>query len=547
MILVLREWDHDGIVVAPFGGTPVRLSVADLLECAPAKLDEHSGQRLSAMAMATAEPALRHASQSGSDWHFSFDTGETLTLTTPNLVPYALPTALRPILEGWGEMPVQTFPYAAYKSDDACRRQCLQHVARFGWALLTDASDQPGTVEDAIASFGFVRETNYGRVFDVRNTAAASNLAYTSLELEPHTDNPYRDPVPGLQLLHCLSNSVDGGETRLVDGFGAAQKLKEIAPEDFEILAATAVRFGWGDAENSFETSKPVIELDFGGALSCIRYNNRAFRSIDAPVDQRRAWRKAILAFAEIISAPDNSLDLKLNSGDLLIMDNCRVLHGRRSFEDSPSRMRHLQGAYADRDGLFSTLSVLASQEVDRRMDRLNALFASPAMSLNYGENLSIREHQLQAADLALAQGCEANIVAACLLHDIGWALPEDARGHDQSGADFLADIFGSLVADPVRLHVMAKRFLVTEFPEYRACLSQASIDTLATQGGPMSEGEAREFAKAPGFDAAILVRRMDDQAKNVDKPTTDYSAYMEMLKGLIAKAMSMERVADAK
>ena len=53
-------------------------------------------------------------------------------------------------------------------------------------------------------TFGYVRETNYGRVFDVRVEAAPANLASTGLALRPHTDNPYRDPVPTVQLLHCL-------------------------------------------------------------------------------------------------------------------------------------------------------------------------------------------------------------------------------------------------------------------------------------------------------------------------------------------------------
>ena len=92
----------------------------------------------------------------------------------------------------------------------------------------------------------------------------------------------------------------------------------------------------------------------------------------------------------------------------------------------------------------------------------------------------------------------------------------------------------------------LAKRFLVAEFPAYRACLSQASLDTLARQGGLLSPDEALQFSKAPGFDAAILVRRIDDEAKMVDKSTADYAAFKGMLKGLIAKAISMEGIADA-
>ena len=55
--------------------------------------------------------------------------------------------------------------------------------------------------------FGYVRETNYGKWFEVRSEINAINLAYTNLGLQAHTDNPYRDPVPTIQILYCLENS----------------------------------------------------------------------------------------------------------------------------------------------------------------------------------------------------------------------------------------------------------------------------------------------------------------------------------------------------
>ena len=70
-----------------------------------------------------------------------------------------------------------------------------------------------------VALFGYIRETNYGRWFDVRAEVNPTNLAYTSLGLQAHTDNPYRDPVPTLQILYCLESSVEGGDSYVVDGF----------------------------------------------------------------------------------------------------------------------------------------------------------------------------------------------------------------------------------------------------------------------------------------------------------------------------------------
>ena len=95
-------------------------------------------------------------------------------------------------------------------------------MLRLGFVLLRDVPPEPGRVLDVAASFGDVRETNYGRLFDVRVSARPGNLAYTSRAIRPHTDNPYRDPVPTVELLHCLRAAGEGGDTGLVDGFAAA-------------------------------------------------------------------------------------------------------------------------------------------------------------------------------------------------------------------------------------------------------------------------------------------------------------------------------------
>jgi gamma-butyrobetaine dioxygenase len=99
-------------------------------------------------------------------------------------------------------------------------------VLRRGFVLLHDVPAESGMVLEVAASFGFVRETNYGRLFDVRVEPEPGNLAFTSREILPHTDNPYRDPVPTVQLMHCLRTSEDGGDTGLVDGFAAAAALR---------------------------------------------------------------------------------------------------------------------------------------------------------------------------------------------------------------------------------------------------------------------------------------------------------------------------------
>ena len=133
----------------------------------------------------------------------------------------------------------------------------------------------PGTVLQVGAIFGFTRETNFGALFNVRSTPEANDLAYTSIALDPHTDNPYRSPVPGIQLLHCLVNETRGGLSTLVDGFAVAQALRGQHPAAFDILSRTPVRFRYIDVDCELTASAPPIELDVSGELKAIHFSPR--------------------------------------------------------------------------------------------------------------------------------------------------------------------------------------------------------------------------------------------------------------------------------
>ena len=99
---------------------------------------------------------------------------------------------------------------------DASLRAALHDLIANGM-IVVDGAPSEGTVLDVAGRFGYVRETNFGRMFDVRTVPDSNDLAYRAMALGPHTDNPYREPVPGIQLLHCLVNETAGGLSTLVD------------------------------------------------------------------------------------------------------------------------------------------------------------------------------------------------------------------------------------------------------------------------------------------------------------------------------------------
>ena len=233
----------------------------------------------------------------------------------------------------------------------------LAAIRDHGLAVLTDLPAETNMVTRVAELFGHVRETNYGRLFDVRAEADPINLAYTGMALSVHTDNPYRDPVPGMQLLHCLGNDAEGGDTVLVDGFHAAERLRRDDPLAFETLSQTWVTFTYRSGDTALSARRPMITLDDRGQIIEIRFNNRSLAPLDMPPDEMPGFYAAYRRFAEILFDPVDALTFKLKPGELFAVDNRRVLHGRTAF--SSAGRRHLQGCYADMDGLLSRLAVL--------------------------------------------------------------------------------------------------------------------------------------------------------------------------------------------
>ena len=247
--------------------------------------------------------------------------------------------------------------YPAFRDDSVHQRDALRAVRDYGFVLLDAVPCEPGEILRVIENFGYVRETNYGPLFEVRAKIDANNLAYTNLGLGCHLDNPYRDPVPGLQLLHCLASSTDGGESVLQDGFLAASILRDENTEHFEILSRQWINFRFRDAEADLRSRVPFIEVNDRDEIIKVRFNNRSIDVIHLPTAQLAAFYPAYRHWAEILERERLQVEFKLEAGQLMLFDNTRVLHARRAY--AATGTRHLQGAYSDLDGLYSRLNRL--------------------------------------------------------------------------------------------------------------------------------------------------------------------------------------------
>ena len=187
--------------------------------------------------------------------------------------------------------------------------------------------------------------------------------------------------------------------------------------------------------------------------------------------------------------------------------------------------------------------ALLADLTPDNAVDKLAALFDAIAETSYLGEDITMAEHMLQSAACARRDGAADALVAAALLHDVGYyadANPDNVnetnsrKRHDVEAARILAALLPAAVTEPIRLHVDAKRYLCAVEPTYHDKLSDASIHTMSLQGGVMDDDAVRAFACETFADDAVRLRRWDDEGKDPNAQAPGFEAYRELLEGLV-------------
>lgn len=151
----------------------------------------------------------------------------------------------------------------------------------------------------------------------------------------------------------------------VVDGFACALRLRDENPEGFDLLAKYCARFEYaGEAGVRLQSRRPMIELAPDGELVGIRFNNRSAAAItDVPFEDMEAYYAAYRRLAEIIDDEAMEVTFRLKPGESFIVDNTRVLHARKGYSGAGTRW--LQGCYADKDGLYSTLAATIQEAAE--------------------------------------------------------------------------------------------------------------------------------------------------------------------------------------
>jgi trimethyllysine dioxygenase len=253
---------------------------------------------------------------------------------------------------------MRIFEHNALMQSDSVLSDLLQAIRVNGLALVHDVPCDLSDTRKLVERISYIRSSIFGDIWQLRADGALADTGSTSLEIKPHTDGTYNHDAPGIMALHCLRQAASGGENVFVDGFQVAARIQAEQPEVFTLLTTVEIPGQYIGDGAYLAARRPVIRLDERGRTLQVSYNNHDRAPFSLPEPQMSALYAALGAFDGMVQSLDNQVLIGVRAGDLIVVDNWRVLHGRRAFVGE----RHMAGCYLNREDFESRLRMLARQ-----------------------------------------------------------------------------------------------------------------------------------------------------------------------------------------
>ena len=258
----------------------------------------------------------------------------------------------------WGEEINENPPAVSYADFKNGSTQLFQNVRAYGFSIVTGLPADESYTETFAGELGYLRETHYGKIFDLITKADAKVLAERPVPIRPHTDENFREVQPGIMILHCIQPSEDGGgKSVLTDGFQVAEKLRAEDSQAFQLLVDHPLSYQRVLENDTLKGRGPVIRLDEFGELAEFRLNERTMAPVEADPDVNGPLYLALHRLLEISYDSSNQLQYLLQAGEAAVFDNHRVMHARTGF----SGKRYIRLCHVHRDEFFSRLGGFAT------------------------------------------------------------------------------------------------------------------------------------------------------------------------------------------
>lgn len=235
---------------------------------------------------------------------------------------------------------------------DVDRERLAEWVESFhrnGIALITNLPPREDALQEFISkSFQYSKLTTYGESFTIEALDEPNNLAYSDIGLQLHTDLPFYSEPPAIQLFHCLLPATIGGESFVCDGEALALRMRDENPDAYHTLTSQWLKFQDLSPHWHLEAEHPIIREEQGRIKRiCFNERNRdSWRSWNGDKEGVERFYHALDAYTAMVDDPQNHLNIHLQAGEVIVVDNWRLMHARKGF----SGPRKFCGAYVDWD-----------------------------------------------------------------------------------------------------------------------------------------------------------------------------------------------------
>lgn len=134
----------------------------------------------------------------------------------------------------------------------------VESVVRFGCAFITNVPANQQSTEIAIKRLFPIQRSHLGELWSLSDNKSHRDTTYTNDELHPHNELIYSNDMPGLHILHCISQA--GSNISLVDGFQALDQVKAKCPKSYEYLCNTPITAEYITEGHHFKHVAPIID-----------------------------------------------------------------------------------------------------------------------------------------------------------------------------------------------------------------------------------------------------------------------------------------------
>lgn len=254
-------------------------------------------------------------------------------------------------------------PMKSFLETDEGLTQLMKSLTSLGVGLVEGVDPTVEATEKVISRVAPPQKTLFGDLWEMKPSEYHEDTAYGSQALKAHTDNTYFSEAAGLQVFHVLDHKGEGGKTLLVDGFRAAQTVKDEDINSFQVLTETCIQGEYLEKGQHHCLTSPVLSLHpITGKFRQIRYNLYDRSPMNTvPFSKVMEWYQAMGLLSKAVCDPSGEWWLQLRPDQVLFVDNWRVLHGRSAF----TGVRWVAGAYISRTDFLSRARVAEALPLD--------------------------------------------------------------------------------------------------------------------------------------------------------------------------------------